>query len=449
MPIKASTIFKSFLILLSMNLLLTACSHNKKVKWIDDATIYEVNLRQYTEEGTFEAFQEHLPRLQELGVKILWFMPIHPISETKRKGTLGSYYAVTDYKAVNPEFGTMEDFKDLVKACHDMGFKVILDWVANHTGWDNKWITEHPEWYTQSNGRIIMPPGTDWSDVADLNYKNKEMRKAMKDAMVFWVKELDIDGYRCDVAGSVPVDFWEDVSTALHKIKPVFMLAEDGNDYTLMDNAFDANYNWHLLGSINKTAKEGSTVSRIRSDIRRGVSAYPKGSFPMNFITNHDENSWNGTTKERLGDAKDLMNALIFTVPGMPLIYSGQEASLNKRLQFFEKDDIDWSDLTEQGFYKQLVTLKKDNKALWNGSAGGNITFIETTEKPVLAYARVKGKNKVIFIGNFVSKENTFSLKKMDVSGSYINYFNEEEIVLEEGKTLQLGPWDFYIFVNK
>ncbi len=444
MRIKAKKRMMILLALLSLTLLLTSCSFSKKKAWIDDATIYEVNLRQYTEEGTFEAFREHLPRLKELGVEILWFMPIHPISEIERKGTLGSYYAVSDYKAVNPEFGTMEEFKDLVKECHDMGFKIILDWVANHTGWDNKWISEHPKWYTQSGGKIIMPPGTNWPDVADLNYENKEMRKAMKDAMIFWVEEADIDGYRCDVAGSVPVDFWEDVTKSLNKVKPVFMLAEDGSDYSLMDSAFDANYNWNLLGSINN--KESGS---IRSDIRRALTAYPKDSFPMNFITNHDENSWNGTVGERLGNSKDLMNALIFTAPGMPLIYSGQEASLNKRLLFFDKDQIDWSDLTEQAFYKKLIDLKKDNEALWNGSAGGNLSFVQTTDRSILAYAREKGKNKVVFIGNFTSKSKEFSLKSFDASGSYINYFDDEKTKLEEGKDLKLEPWGFYIFVNE
>lgn len=431
--------------LMIISLTLTSCSFSNK-NWINDATIYEVNLRQYTEEGTFEAFREHLPRLKELGVEVLWFMPIHPISEVERKGELGSYYAVADYKAVNPEFGTMEEFKALVEECHDMGFKVILDWVANHTGWDNKWITEHPEWYTQVNGEITIPPGTNWTDVADLNYDNEDMRQEMIDALTFWVEEADIDGYRCDVAGSVPVDFWEEARVALDKVKPVFMLAEDGSDYTLLDNAFDANYNWYLLDSINKVAK-GGRASSIRSDIRRAVVAYPEGTFPMNFVTNHDENSWNGTTEERLGDSRDLMDALVFTAPGMPLIYSGQEAGLNKRLLFFDKDEIDWSDLFKQDYYEQLIDLKKENEALWNGSAGGDLSFIDTTEKSVLAYIRTKGKNSVIFMGNFTSQKTVFELKSFDESGQYRNYFTDEEITLGEGVSLELKPWGYYIFI--
>ncbi len=427
--------------------LLLSLSLNKKTDWIDDATIYEVNLRQYTEKGTFEAFREHLPRLKELGVEVLWFMPIHPISEVEKKGELGSYYAVADYKEVNPEFGTMEEFKALVEECHDMGFKVILDWVANHTGWDNQWITDHPEWYTQVNGEITIPAGTNWTDVADLNYDNEEMRQEMIDALVFWVEEADIDGYRCDVAGSVPVDFWEDARVALDKVKPVFMLAEDGSNYSLLDNAFDANYNWYLLDSIN-TVANGGRASAIRSDIRRAAAVYPDGTFPMNFVTNHDENSWNGTTEERLGTSRNLMDALVFTAPGIPLIYSGQEANLNKRLLFFDKDEINWSDLSKQDYYERLIDLKKENEALWNGSVGGDLTFIDTTEKSILAYVRTKDNNNVVFIGNFIDQVTEFTLKSFDESGQYRNYFTSEEVTLEEGINLELGPWAYYILVR-
>ncbi len=445
------------ILILILSVFLTACQHDNhedneiishhQESWIDDATIYEVNIRQYTEEGTFKAFSEHLPRLKELGVEILWLMPIHPISEEERKGELGSYYSVADYQAINPEFGTMDDFKELVKTCHDMEFKVILDWVANHTGWDNPWVSEHPEWYTQVNGEIIIPSGTDWTDVADLNYNNEEMRQTMKEAMLFWVKETDIDGYRCDVAGSVPLDFWEDVSVALNEVKPVWMLAEDGSNYALMKNAFDSNYNWYLLDSINKLAKGIGSMRNIRSAIKRPTISYPKGSYPLNFITNHDENSWNGTIKERLCDSKDLMNGLIFTAPGMPLIYSGQEASLDQRLLFFEKDQIDWSDLTEQDFYEKLVQLKKDNKALWNGLAGGDLSLIDTTQSSVLAYQRQKDQNQVTFIGNFSKEEKNFSLKKFN-GGSYTDYFTDEKLTVDSNSRFKLEPWGFIILIQ-
>jgi glycosidase len=234
-------------------------------EWSHDAVIYEVNVRQYTPEGTFDAFSKHLPRLQELGVKVLWFMPIHPISVKNRKGSLGSYYAVQDYKKVNPEFGTFDDFKKLVEQAHDMGFKVILDWVANHTGWDGTWISNHPEWYNRDSLGQIIPPVADWSDVADLNYNMSEMRAAMIDALKFWVAEANIDGYRCDVAGMVPVDFWEEARAELDKIKPVFMLAEDESESELLVNAFNANYGWELHHIMNMGAKGEAGVPEVKA----------------------------------------------------------------------------------------------------------------------------------------------------------------------------------------
>lgn len=415
--------------------------------WIDDATIYEVNLRQYTKEGTFTAFAAHLPRLKEMGVKVLWFMPIHPISVINRKGTLGSYYSVADYQSVNPEFGNLQAFKDLVNTCHEMGFKIILDWVGNHTGWDNPWITEHPDWYTQVDGKIVMPEGTDWTDVADLNYDNQAMRAAMLGAMVFWVKEVDVDGFRCDVANGVPLDFWENARSELGKIKPVFMLAESGDNLNLLEKAFNANYNWNLLDLMIDAASGTESADPIRSELRRTVSEYPQGTFPMNFTTNHDENSWNGTEFERLGAAKKLMTALTFIAPGLPLIYSGQEASNHKRLLFFEKDEIDWSDLSAQSDFQKLIQLKKANKSLFCGSQGGTLTMIKTDQKSILAFAREKEESKVVFIGNFSQKSKSFKLEAADFSGSYNDYFANKQIKVETGTTLTLEGFGYLVLV--
>lgn len=429
---------------------LTGCQPPQKdLSWADDAVIYEVNLRQYTKEGNIEAFKAHLPRLKEMGVEILWFMPIHPISAVERKGTLGSYYAVADYKAVNPEYGTLDDFKKLVKECHQMGFKIILDWVANHTGWDNPWISSNPEWFTQINGKIIYPAGTNWTDVADLNYSNMEMRKAMIDAMCFWVKEVDIDGYRCDYATGVPKDFWEEARTELDKIKPVFMLAEDDSEFGLLDKAFHANYGWQLLKSINNVALGKASISSIKQDIRRNAAIYPNGTYPMNFITNHDENSWNGTEYERLGDAVEVMNALIFTAPGIPLIYSGQEASLNRRLAFFEKDEIDWTDLSAQDFFKKLVKLKNDNKALWNTNSKGNLTLIEASDKNVLVFTRETDKNRVIFIANLSNKAISSVLKFTDYKETYTDIFTGKEFNFKDDVQFELKPWGYIILTKK
>lgn len=285
-------------------------------------------------------------------------MPIHPIGEENRKGTLGSYYSIRDYKAVNPEFGTMEDFQAVVRQAHELGMKVILDWVANHTAWDHQWITHHPEWYEKDSlGNMFGP--FDWTDVAQLDYDNHDMQEAMKDALEFWVREANIDGYRCDVAGMVPIDFWEDASAALHQIKPVFMLAEDEDETGLLNKAFNANYGWALHHLLNELAQGTAKASDLQAHIQEQQQKLPQGAFSMQFTTNHDENSWNGTVFERMGEAYPTLAALTFVVEGIPLIYTGQEAGLNKQLQFFEKDEIDWTDLSMTKFYQQLIQLKK------------------------------------------------------------------------------------------
>ena len=416
--------------------------------WSHDSVIYEVNVRQYTEEGTFDAFRENLPRLKELGVEILWFMPVHPISEAERKGTLGSYYAVRDYKDINPEFGTMEDFKELVDEAHEMGFKIILDWVANHTGWDNVWI-QNKDWYEQDeNGNIIYPRGTNWTDVASLNYENADMRAAMIDAMKYWVSEFDIDGYRCDVAGEVPTDFWVEAKRELETIKPVFMLAEDGNKRELLEEAFLSNYGWDLLSKMNSLASGQGTVSGLASYFTSNQRRYFLGTYPMHFVTNHDENSWNGTAYERLGEAHDIMNVLVFTAPGIPLIYSGQEAGLDERLEFFDKDLIDFSSLEKQDFFESLVDLKTGNRALFNGAAGGDFVQIRTDDKEVLIFEREAEGNRVVVLLNFSEEPAEFEASEK-LAGKYSNYFTKTDFDIETGETVELGKWGYMVLIAK
>ncbi len=417
-------------------------------EWSYDATIYEVNIRQYTPEGTFKAFEAHLPRLKEMGVEILWFMPIYPISEVNRKGTLGSYYSIADYKNINPEFGTLDDFKNLVNRCHEMGFKVMLDWVANHTGWDNTWINEHKDWYTTNKNGDIIPPNADWSDVADLNFDNQDMRAAMLDAMTFWVKEYDVDGFRCDYATGVPLDFWEATRNSLEEIKPVFMLAEDDRSMAFMKYAFNANYGWSLFKNLNSIAKGTYKPSSLISYFESLQARYPEGTYPMHFIDNHDENSWNGTVEERMGEAQYPMLALIFTTPGIPMIYSGQEADLNKRLQFFEKDEIDWSALPNSELITTLVKLKQDHPALWNGNQGGTIAFNETGDTDVLCYERVKDDDRVVVLLNLSKKDKTVTItfnqafQGIDIlTGQQINY-------VQGSNSIQLKPWEFIIGIK-
>ena len=312
-------------------------SESMQTDWTKNANIYEVNIRQYTEEGTIKAFQKHLPRLKEMGVDILWLMPVFPVGELNRKGSLGSYYAVKDYKDINAEFGNINDFKELVKEAHSLGMYVILDWVANHSAWDNPWATEHPEWYQRDDSGNFVSP-FDWTDVIAFDYNNADMRNAMTDALKFWITETDIDGYRCDVAGMVPTDFWDNARDHMEAIKPVFMLAEDEDNPDLLRKAFDMNYGWKLHHIMNDIAKGKKNANDIWDYMAWNDSVYPTNAYRMYFTSNHDENSWNGTVKERMGDAGEAMAILSYTVPGMGLVYSGQEAGLDKRLRFFEKD---------------------------------------------------------------------------------------------------------------
>ena len=423
-----------FILFIAMTVLAMSCVQQKKAeeqapqfaKWAEDASIYEVNIRQYTPEGTFKAFEQHLPRLKELGVDILWFMPITPISEKGRKGSLGSYYAVQDYRKVNPEYGTLEDFKSLVNKAHELGFKVILDWVANHTGWDNPLIEEHPDWYTQKDGKIVSPV-EDWSDVADLNYDNRDMRRYMIESLQYWIQECDIDGYRCDMAAMVPTDFWEEARPALDSIKPVFMLAEAWEP-ELTQKAFDACYGWdlhHLMNDLAQGKKDGYALPEY---FQKVDTLYPKRAIIMNFIDNHDENSWQGSIEERMGEAFPVYAVMTYTVPGMPLLYTGQEAGLNKRLSFFEKDSVDWNlrpDLA--GFYQKLNDLKHKHPALKAGENEGTFRILgQDNVKNTFAFERTAGTDVLVVVLNLTGSDQKVNLDEI-VSGNFTEYFSDEK----------------------
>lgn len=414
---------------------------------MENAVIYEANIRQYSEEGSFKAFTKDIPVLKTLGVKVLWVMPIYPISTTKSKGSLGSYYAISDYTKVNPEFGTIEDFRELVKTAHDNGIYVVLDWVANHTGWDHVWLKEHPEFYTKDDkGEITHTVGTDWTDVADLNYDNPDMRKGMVDAMKYWVKEEGIDGFRCDVAGMVPVDFWNNTVAELKKIKPVFMLAE-GWEPELMEKAFDMGYGWDTHHVMNHIAKGENTVEAWDKRMIQVDTMYAKDDILMNFTSNHDENSWNGTVRERMGDSKEMFAALSYLAPGMPLIYSGQEYDMDKRLLFFEKDTI----IKKKGvffpLYEKLGKLKNENPALHSGENGASYTRIKTSvDDKVLAFERKKEGNKVLFVANMTKDPVKFT---MTYEGKFREYLSGEYIEGVVGQEYELSPWQYYILIQE
>lgn len=416
-------------------------------EWAKNAVIYEVNTRQFTSEGTFNALAEHLPRLKELGVDILWFMPVHPIGELNRKGGLGSYYSIRDYKAINPEFGTFEDFKLLVDRAHQMGFKVILDWVANHTSFDHQWATDHPDWYNRDDsGKIISP--YDWTDVADLNYEdNPELWTAMIDALKFWVSEAGIDGYRCDVAGMVPTEFWEKARMELDAIKPVFMLAEDEGKYDLMNKAFDANYGWEFHHIMNQIAKGEKNAADVFAYFVKEDTLFAPSSFRMMFTSNHDENSWNGTEFERLGEGVKAFAVMSYTVPGFPLIYNGQEVGLDHRLLFFEKDEINWNKENDfTAFYTRLNQIKEDNEPLWNASNGGEMIPV-VTNKPaeVLSFTRTKGSNKIVVMINVTSIAQEVTITDDAFTGTFTELLTGETIDFETNKSINLPAYGFLI----
>ncbi|MFA5296761.1 MAG: alpha-amylase family glycosyl hydrolase [Lutibacter sp.] len=413
---------------------------------LEDAVIYEANIRQYSPEGTFQKFTEDIPKLKELGVKIIWVMPIYPISTTKSKGSLGSYYAISDYTKVNPEFGNLEDVKNLVNTAHENGMYVILDWVANHTGWDHVWLKNHPEYYTKDEkGEITHTVGTDWTDVADLNYDNMEMRAEMLEDMKYWLKEADIDGFRCDVAGMVPVDFWDNTIEELKKIKPVFMLAEAWEP-NLFENGFDMGYNWDTYHIMNAIAKGKETVKNWDNRMAQIDTLYKNDEILMNFITNHDENSWSGTVKERLGDASEVMLALSYCTPGMPLIYSGQEYDMNKRLRFFEKDTIFKTKGKVWPLLAKLGELKNNNKALNGGKNPASYNKINSSDnKDILIFSREKDGDKIIFVANLSNKEVTFTTEE---EGESIDFFSNEKFVFSKEKPLTFKAWEYKILID-
>ncbi len=388
-------------------------------EWAKNTNIYEVNIRQYTKEGSFKAFEKELPRLHKMGVDVLWFMPIQPIGVKKRKGTLGSYYSISDYKAVNPEFGTLADFKSVVAKAHSLGMKVMLDWVANHTSWDHVWIEKHPDWFTQKNGQIIAPV-PEWEDVADLNYNSKEMRHAMVDALQYWVKECDIDGYRCDMAMMVPLNFWEDdVRPYLDKTKNLLWLAEaEGPEFH--KKAFHITYGWDWHHLFNDMAQGKKKIADLDALMAAEKAKYPANSWRLQFTSNHDENSWNGSEQERMGGAYRTFAVLAATLPGVPLMYSGQETGLlNRKLKFFDKDEIPWGVCVLNDFYKKLWALKKNNSAMTNAAAEGNFTRLKTNHDDVVyAFSRQKGKDKVVVIANISASRLDVTLSD-DLSGDY------------------------------
>jgi len=416
--------------------------------WAKNATIYEVNIRQHTEEGTFAAFEKDIPRIKAMGIDILWLMPIHPIGKKHRKGGMGSYYSVRDYFEVNPEFGDMSDLQNLVQTAHSNGMKVIIDWVANHSAWDCEWVELHPEFYTLNEEGAMKSPVDDWSDVVDLDYENEGLRTEMIKALKFWVDVADIDGYRCDVAEWVPTDFWERARAELETVKPdVFMLAEaEHPDHHA--RAFDMSYSWEFMHIMNELAKGNKNLSDIDVYMAKEDTNFVKDAYRMMFITNHDENSWNGTVFERYGDAHALYATLAYTINGMPLLYGGQEAGNDRRLEFFEKDTVSWGEYKFEDFYTKLLKLNQEEPALWNGMHGGDYKRIATAnDEEIFAFSRTKDKSQIIVLLNFSDHPNTVDFEEA-ISGEYTSIFNGQTLSVFNDSDIKLESYGYQVFVK-
>jgi glycosidase len=445
-------------LLISSSLFLFACNNTTQVQstsstdtatidghpaWIEQGNIYEVNIRQYTPEGTFKAFEKNLDRLKEMGVQTLWFMPINPISQKDRKGKLGSYYAVSSYTAINPEFGTMDDWKALVKDAHEKGFKVILDWVPNHTGADHPWTTTHPDFYVLDSVTHQPVSPFDWTDVRKLNYKNSQLADSMIASMKFWITESNIDGFRCDVATDVPKEFWSKCIPELRKMKNIFMLAES-NAAWMHEAGFDATYTWDAFNMMKQIEKGERPASGIDSVLWKVDSTYPKNAIRMYFTSNHDENSWNKADYGTMPGASHAPFAVLTQTieRSVPLIYSGQEEPFLDSISFFYKDTITFSKFSRANFYKTLLNLRKNNSAL---AANASFKKLATNNDAALyAFEREKDGNKVLVILNLSKQAQQLSWKTQPSEKEWNNVFAGNKEPVDKGFGIE--PWGYAVY---
>ena len=420
--------------------------HFGTVDWAFGGNIYEVNTRQYTAEGTFAAFGKHLPLLREMGIGILWFMPVTPIGLANRKGTLGSYYACSSYVKVNPEFGSLNDFIVLIKEAHLLGFKVLIDWVANHTGCDHEWTTQHPDFYKKNEGGNFYD-AHGWVDVIDLDFENKMLWDTMVAAMRFWVDECGIDGFRCDMAHLVPLDFWMYARTELDGRKKLFWLAE--TDDMLYHSVFDATYGWELLHSMERLYKNEQSVWGFVDVLNKYEAALPPNALRLLFTSNHDENSHSGSEWERLGNGAKAFAVLCATWKNaLPLIYSGQELPNTKRLHFFEKDEISWTGNNQlNDFYKTLLHLRTTNAALKACDEAIETSILHVSEPDsIFAFFSKKDADEVLVILNLSHSACTFNLLKVESRQTLVEVFNGEPFSDSE---MILPGWGFKVFSTK
>lgn len=413
----------------------------KQVSWANTASIYEVNIRQYTAEGTFKAFEAHLSRIKDMGIDILWLMPITTISQINKKGSLGSYYACSSYTKINPEFGTENDFKDLVNAAQALGMKVIIDWVANHTGRQHEWMTQNPSWFTQdAAGNFTERNG--WDDVVDLNYENKSMRAALIDAMLYWVKQFNLDGFRCDMAHLVPLDFWVEARTSLEQTKKLYWLAEC--EELAYHQVFDTSYAWAWMHATEKVGKGQDGLHEVFNTLHQ-YAQYPRGASKLFFTSNHDENSWNGTEYEKYGVAAKAWAVFTHTWNGQPLIYSGQELPNHKRLAFFDKDQIQWTQ-TEPAlhdFYKTLLTARKQYPVLHTGSI-----FNLPTNGKIMAYLKQDQTNTALILLNVSEERQKVEVAHEAFKGNFTNLFSGLSFDFKGSSHFELMPGEYIVYIK-
>ena len=412
--------------------------------------IYELFVRQFSPQGNFAGVTKDIPRLKELGVDILWLMPIHPIGEMNRKGTKGSPYSVKDYKAINPDFGTAADFKELIKAAHEAKMKVIIDWVANHTAWDNVWTTTNPDYYKLVDGNFV-PPMPDWEDVIQLNYDNPNMRTAMIDAMKYWVTEFDIDGFRCDYTYGVPADFWQTAIADVNQVKPLFWLSE-GDDPN-RSQYFDADYTWNFAGKLNDFGKNKNVAGLKNACLELFNDPNYANMSRMDYITNHDFSAWHGTEFDRFGANVFAITALFFTIYDMPLLYNGQEYGINQPIALFNVDIIKWGGVNAKmkPLVKKMIDLKHSQPALENGKNRGSLTFFNTDKNSsVLVYTRAKSDNQVLVMLNFTDQPVEFSFTDNAPTGEFSDWLstskNKTEFSLN--KKITIGANGYQVWVK-
>ncbi len=421
----------------------------KPVDWSHNTNIYEVNVRQYTEEGTFNAFSQHLQRLKDMGVKTLWFMPITPIAQKGMKGTMGSYYACSDYTSINPEFGTLDDFKNLVKQAHEMGFKVIIDWVANHTGWDHTWTKEHPDYFQKDTATNDFKIASGMDDIIELDFKNPALRQAMKDAMKYWVTSCDIDGFRCDLASWVELDFWKEARPEVDAVKPLFWLGEyDELETPKYGEAFDASYSWAWMHKTAAFYKNHEPLDTLLNLLKR-YDDLGDSTTRAWFTTNHDENSWNGTEYEKYGNMAKALAVFSATWNGVPLMYTGQEMPNMKRLKFFDKDAITWTGTNAlNDFYKTLLNLKTNNPALRSGDPAVQTFRIKTSDpNNVFVYLRKNGSKEVLVVLNLSSQKDLhFEILDSTVTGVYKNIFSGAANDFTIERSFEMQGWEYLVY---